>query len=98
MRLTTETCNKLQAQEVAQRNYSEEVNGLEDMVRRLKEQKAISVREEKLAESRHTTSAVLTSTPKDSKSTQTSRSSSPVMSPIIPNGMQELRRDSRQGK
>ena len=35
-------------------------------------------------------SSILTSTPKDSKCTQTSRPSSPVMSPITQNGMQEL--------
>ncbi|XP_028400884.1 RIMS-binding protein 2-like isoform X2 [Dendronephthya gigantea] len=85
-----------EAQEVAQRNHSAEVSGLEDMVRRLKEQKARSIREEKIAESRHTTSSVLTSTPKDSKSTQTSRPSSPVMSPIIHNGIHELQRDSQK--
>ncbi|XP_028400821.1 peripheral-type benzodiazepine receptor-associated protein 1-like [Dendronephthya gigantea] len=85
-----------EAQEVAQRNHSAEVSGLEDMVRRLKEQKARSIREEKMAESRHTTSSVLTSTPKHSKSTQTSRPSSPVMSPVIHNGIRELRRDSQQ--
>ncbi len=90
--------NNFQAQEVAQRNYSEEVSGLEDMVRRLKEQQAESVQERNLTETQDSATSVLTSTPKDSKCTQTSRPSTPVMSPIIDNGIHELQRDSEQGK
>lgn len=73
------------------------MSGLEDMVLRLKEQQARSEDETYPTEIQDSSSSVLTSTPKDNKCTQTSRPSSPIMSPIIHNGMQELQRDSQQG-
>ena len=67
------------------------------MLERVKEQEAKNDEERKQNEIRDLTNSVLTSTPKDSKCTQTSRPSSPVISPIIHNGMRELQ-DNQQGK
>ena len=80
----------VQAQEIAQRKYSKDVSALEDEIQRLKEQIDRNDESRNSRDIQDSKSSVLTSTPKDSKCTQTSRPSSPVMSPITQNGLQEL--------
>ena len=67
------------------------------MVRRLQEQQAQKQNQPTEIEESTSASSVLTSTPKDSKFTQTSRPSSPVMSPITLSEMKNLQGNGKEG-
>ena len=72
----------LQVQDEAQRKHDEQVSELDEMVRRLKEQSGEILDDNFVSGKASLELPVLSSTPKHAKCTQTSRPSSPTLSPI----------------